>query len=95
MSSRQPCCALCFFELIFSLVGQVRYFEELVKESETNDRPVGGLVQVMMKNLSISVWEDEDIQRTLSFFEKVLTLNISNFRQIKLKWWKGDADRIL
>ncbi|CAM6091008.1 unnamed protein product [Calypogeia fissa] len=53
------------------LLSKVRYFEQLVKESEPNDRPVGGLVQVMMKNFSISVWEDEDIQRTLSFFEKI------------------------
>lgn len=71
-----------------TLIGQVRYFEELLKESEPIGKPVGGLLEVMVKNFSISVWEDEDIQRTLSFVEKVnlLSLKSSNLGRMIRKW---------
>ncbi|BBN18673.1 hypothetical protein MPTK1_8g04450 [Marchantia polymorpha subsp. ruderalis] len=51
------------------VMRKIEYIEELLKSTVHDGRPVDDLMRHMMKNLSLS--PDEELQRTLSFYEKL------------------------
>lgn len=56
-------------ESLSSLVSKVKYVKKIFFSGSDDERLVGKLARRMMNHLSISI--DEDVQQTLSFFEKI------------------------
>ncbi|XP_021851077.1 transcription termination factor MTERF6, chloroplastic/mitochondrial [Spinacia oleracea] len=56
-------------ESLPSLILKVKYVKEIFFSGSDDERVAGKLARCMMHHLSISV--DEDVQQTLSFFEKI------------------------
>lgn len=55
----------------FSWKSQVKFLEEALNVSQLDGRIFERKVHQMMRRLSVAT--DEDLQQTLSFFEKVIT----------------------